>query len=154
MSDVPGGDSDASPNLTPILDMVFQLITFFMLVINFKSAALDMSLRLPVMGSAKMVDSQGTNDILVLNIDKEGKLKQYGSAVDVKAYVAKEANVSKLAAKAAGMSDEDIEADGVKTVVVIRADEDTTFHALNQVLKECQDGGFRSFALRAMNRAD
>ena len=29
----------AQPNLTPMLDMVFQLITFFMLVINFKSAA-------------------------------------------------------------------------------------------------------------------
>ena len=27
----------AEPNLTPILDMVFQLITFFMLVINFKA---------------------------------------------------------------------------------------------------------------------
>jgi biopolymer transport protein ExbD len=33
--------SNAEPNLTPILDMVFQLITFFMLVINFKSAAMD-----------------------------------------------------------------------------------------------------------------
>ena len=39
--------SKAEPNLTPILDMVFQLITFFMLVINFKSASLDLSLRLP-----------------------------------------------------------------------------------------------------------
>ena len=28
----------AEPNLTPILDMVFQLVTFFMLVINFKTA--------------------------------------------------------------------------------------------------------------------
>ena len=38
------------PNLTPILDMVFQLITFFMLVINFQSQALDASLKLPVVG--------------------------------------------------------------------------------------------------------
>ena len=34
--------SENEPNLTPILDMVFQLITFFMLVINFKGAAMDM----------------------------------------------------------------------------------------------------------------
>ena len=33
--------SSAEPNLTPILDMVFQLITFFMLVISFKTAAID-----------------------------------------------------------------------------------------------------------------
>jgi feruloyl esterase len=42
------------PNLTPILDMVFQLITFFMLVINFQAAAVDMSLKLPVVGSARL----------------------------------------------------------------------------------------------------
>ena len=50
---VPGGGVKAEPNLTPILDMVFQLITFFMLVINFKAAELDLSLQLPVIGSAK-----------------------------------------------------------------------------------------------------
>jgi biopolymer transport protein ExbD len=46
------------PNLTPILDMVFQLITFFMLVINFKTATLDLTLKLPVLGSARPVDSR------------------------------------------------------------------------------------------------
>jgi len=40
---LPGSSVKSEPNLTPILDMVFQLITFFMLVINFKSAELDMS---------------------------------------------------------------------------------------------------------------
>ena len=43
----------AEPNLTPILDMVFQLITFFMLVMNFKAAEIDATLLLPVIGSAK-----------------------------------------------------------------------------------------------------
>ena len=50
---VPGGGVKAEPNLTPILDMVFQLITFFMLVLNFKAAELDLSLQLPVITSAK-----------------------------------------------------------------------------------------------------
>ena len=31
------GEVRAEPNLTPLLDVVFQLITFFMLVINFSS---------------------------------------------------------------------------------------------------------------------
>ena len=46
---------NCNPNLTPLLDMVFQLITFFMLVINFKSAELDQTLMLPVVGSARPV---------------------------------------------------------------------------------------------------
>ena len=68
----------AEPNLTPMLDMVFQLITFFMLVINFKSAEMDLSLKLPVVGSARPVETKGQRDLLVLNIDKTGNLKIYG----------------------------------------------------------------------------
>ena len=66
---VPGGGAKAEPNLTPILDMVFQLITFFMLVINFKAAELDLSLQLPVIGSAKPLPGDATNmKLLVLNV--------------------------------------------------------------------------------------
>ncbi len=56
------------------LDMVFQLITFFMMVINFKSAALDMTLKLPVIGSAMPVDTKGEEDVLVMNLAPTGKL--------------------------------------------------------------------------------
>jgi biopolymer transport protein ExbD len=67
---VPGGSQSAEPNLTPILDMVFQLITFFMLVINFKAAELDLSLQLPVIGSAKPLPGDTTNmKLLVLNVN-------------------------------------------------------------------------------------
>ena len=41
-----------------MLDMVFQLITFFMLVINFKSASMDLNLKLPVVGSARPVETE------------------------------------------------------------------------------------------------
>ena len=151
MSEVPGGDADASPNLTPMLDMVFQLITFFMLVINFKSASMDLTLKLPVVGSARPVDSQGTQELLVLNVDSEGALKVYGSARPVENYITGEAQASRLVAKRT-MSDEEIETKGLPTVVVIRADRSTEFRLLNRVIKACQDSGFRQFALKAMNK--
>ena len=73
-------DDGAEPNLTPILDMVFQLITFFMLVINFKSAAMDLTLRLPAVGSARPVETRD-QDLLVLNIDRNGELRVFGAEV-------------------------------------------------------------------------
>jgi biopolymer transport protein ExbD len=49
--------------------MVFQLITFFMLVINFKAAELDLSLQLPVIGSAKpLPEDVRAKQLLVLNV--------------------------------------------------------------------------------------
>ena len=62
----------AEPNLTPILDMVFQLITFFMLVINFKAASMDLDLHLPVVGSARPVDTKGQEELIILNVDQRG----------------------------------------------------------------------------------
>ena len=141
----------AEPNLTPMLDLVFQLITFFMLVINFKSAAMDMDLKLPVVGSARPVDNQGREDLLILNINSQGKLKVYGQAVDdVAGYIASEAQASLLAAHS---EHPDLKSgDELPSTVVIRADRQTPFAMLNGVIAVCQKNGFRHFALKATNK--
>ena len=141
----------AEPNLTPVLDMVFQLITFFMLVINFKSAELDLTLKLPVVGSARPVETHGQRGLLVLNIDNAGNLKTYGRTIkDIDGYIAKEASVSRMAAR---IESADSEAgQDLPTTIVIRADRATPFRMLNRVIKACQDNGFRQFALKAMNK--
>lgn len=144
-------DVKAEPNLTPILDMVFQLITFFMLVINFKSAELDLSLKLPVVGSARPVDTEGRVGLLVLNIDEAGTLRVYGRPIqDVDAYIRSEAVASMLSSHLT--PDEINKGRELPTMVVIRADRATPFRMINRVIKACQDHGFRSFALKAIER--
>jgi len=144
--------SAGKPNLTPILDMVFQLITFFMLVINFKAASLDLNLRLPVVGSARPVDTRGQTSLLVLNVDQNGELKVYGRPQPVAQYIAREAHVELMAAR---MTSDDLAAGKeLPTTVVIRADRATPFRYLNRVLQECQKNGFRRFALKAMNKEE
>ncbi len=145
-------EASAEPNLTPILDMVFQLITFFMLVINFKAASLDMSLKLPVVASARPVDTHGAHDLLVLNIDKEGQLKVYNTTKNIDSYIAGEAQSSYLLARRKNPKLEP--GDDLPTTVVIRADRATPFHLLNRVIKVCQEHGFRNFSLKAMNKSD
>jgi biopolymer transport protein ExbD len=142
-------EGDIKPNLVPMLDMVFQLITFFMLVINFKAAALDMSLKLPVVGSARPVETKGLQELLVLNVDMQGNLNVYGTPRNIENYVAGEAQASRLAAKRKGGWQD---GDDLPTTVVIRADRSTPFKMLNRVIRACQDSGFRRFALKAMNK--
>jgi biopolymer transport protein ExbD len=142
--------SDGKPNLTPMLDMVFQLVTFFMLVINFSSASLDLNLRLPVVGSARPVDSKGQESLLILNIDNQGNLSVYGRQQPIKEYIAREAVASRMGAK---RNQPDIQAgDDLPTTVVIRADRTAPFKMLNNVIRECQANGFRKFALKAMTK--
>jgi biopolymer transport protein ExbD len=145
-------ENRAEPNLTPLLDMVFQLITFFMLVINFKTAAMDLSLRLPVVGSARPVESQ-SGDLLVLNIDKEGTLKVYNKPVqDIPGYIKNEAQASLLAARRINPK---IQAgDDLPTTVVVRADKETPFKLLNRVISSCKENGFLNFSFKVLNRKE
>ena len=145
MSELEGGEG--KPNLTPILDMVFQLITFFMLVINFKSASLDQTLKLPVVGSARPVDTKGQESLLILNVDNDGNIRLYGQTKPVKEYIAREAFTTRIATHLQ-------EGEELPTTVVIRADRSTSFRALNRVLQECQQQGYRKFAWKALNKEE
>jgi biopolymer transport protein ExbD len=137
----------AEPNLTPMLDMVFQLVTFFMLVINFKAASLDTSLQLPVIGSALPVES-GASDVLVLNIMSNGKLRMYGEIRDVESCIAQEArSVKKIAGGTSSKPGAPVE---LATTVIIRADRTTPYHFVHQVIQACQNHGFRNFQYRAL----
>ena len=138
------------PNMTPILDMVFQLITFFMLVINFKGESLDLTLQLPVLGSARPLEYAGTLEPIVLNIDQKGGVKAYGQPVDVNVFVPHEAKMLKLQLKALGKPL--AEGDELPVPVIIRADKVTDFATVLGVIRLCQAQGYRNIALSAMNR--
>jgi biopolymer transport protein ExbD len=140
----------AEPNLVPMLDMVFQLITFFMLVVNFKGAETDLSLQLPVLGSARPVDTNGQEKVLVLNIDAEGQLKVYGIAKDIEKYIAMEA---RLEADVISAQKKDFKfGDELPTTVVVRADKAIPFKLLYDVVKTCQQNGYRKFAMNVVDR--
>lgn len=146
-----GSKSEGEADLTPMLDMVFQLITFFMLVTSFKAASLDLSLRLPVVGSARPVETQGEESLLVLNVNKDGQLMVYSLPQDIVPYLKAEAKMAHREAKEKNPRFKDT--DDLPTTVVVRADKDTPFGLLNLVIKTCQENGFRKFALKATDRA-
>jgi len=62
-----GSEMKAEPNLTPLLDVVFQLITFFMLLINFSTENYDQRVRLPVAGTARPIE-EGLMPVSVRNV--------------------------------------------------------------------------------------
>lgn len=136
----------AEPDLTPLLDMVFQLITFFMLVINFKGASLDQSLQLPVLGSARPLEWKGDYEPLMLNVDNEGRVKVYGAVVPAEKFIAEEAAALKKQLRAAGES----APKELPVPVVLRADKGTRFRLVNNIIKLCQDNGYVQFSLSAM----
>jgi biopolymer transport protein ExbD len=144
---------NAEPNLTPMLDMVFQLITFFMLVINFKTNQIDMQMDLPVVGAAVPVDTKGQLSLLMININDLGQYTVFNKPFDdaqMERYIQAQAEIDRLAArrKDPNFGDDD----DLKTTVVIRADGNTPYEKLSHILKMCQAHGYREFAYRALKK--
>jgi biopolymer transport protein ExbD len=151
----PSSFDKAEPNLTPLLDVVFQLITFFMLVINFSNENYDQRVKLPVAGTARPVDEseRASEDRLVLNVDSEGRLIWQGKTLPTNEAVAEikhQAELVRLNLRAAKQKVD--AAAGLPTTVVLRADRDTPFTRLYSLITACQGSGFHKFSLKAMSR--
>ncbi len=148
------GELKAEPNLTPLLDIVFQLITFFMLVINFSQDNFDSRIKLPVAGSARPQDDirKLEEDRLVLNVDKNGNLIFNGkvlTAEEATRQIKLEAQIARVNMKTVKGKVEPGES--LPGRVVIRADRDAQFTSLFSLIKSCQTNGYQKFDLKAMN---
>lgn len=139
------------PNLTPILDMVFQLITFFMLVINFKATSMDLSLNLPVLGSARPLAYEGRHEPITLNLDRDGSAKAYGQVVDLETFIPREAEVLKLMLKT---DDNQVDDGSIPVPVIIRADKTVSFEQVMRTMRLCQSEGLTNIALSALTRQE
>ncbi|WP_435006798.1 ExbD/TolR family protein [Tundrisphaera lichenicola] len=154
MSSSTSNELRAEPNLTPLLDVVFQLITFFMLVINFSQDNFDSRIRLPIAGSARPQDDAGklAEERLVLNVDGQGNLLFNGQTLTADEATQKiklEAQIARSNIKALRGKVEVGAA--LPARVVIRADRDTPFSALFGLISTCQSNGYQKFDLKAMN---
>lgn len=133
----------AEPNLTPILDMVFQLITFFMLVISFRATDFDKALVLPVVGSAAPAEQDAQAQYLILNVRSGGKLFVQGKEEpNIEGFLKFEAQ--RLQKALQSDSDESAESDKYVTVV-IRADRSLRCEHLMRVIKVCKSNGLDRF---------
>jgi biopolymer transport protein ExbD len=162
--------SEGKTNLTPILDMVFQLITFFMMVCNFKMGELDQEVNLPTVGSAQPPKTDPNETVLVLNIkfpkisaDKVAEhpglfwqknridnkdVAESAPDPDIEKFIRGEARV---AAMNAGKKLDDLQTeDCLPTMIVLRSDQGVHYGFLSKIIKACQANNFQRFALKAI----
>jgi biopolymer transport protein ExbD len=146
--------SKAEPNLTPLLDVVLQLLMFFMMCANFVSTQVNKNIQLPVMNSARPADKKDV-DLLYLNVKPDGWVEVVGrdpmkTPEAIKTFLNKQYHDAEQAAK----QDKDNKDKKVKTVIVIRADQNAEYRRVYEIMHWCKEVGYRRFQMRAMTRAD
>lgn len=123
-----------------MIDMTFQLIAFFMVLINFTQSEQNERVQLPDSELAKPPDAPLKHPI-TLHVTKEGSVIIGGEEVSVGGlppYLSREANALRIEGKSTA-----------DATVIIRAHKDTQTGKVQQVIKVCQENNFEKFALRA-----
>ena len=143
----------AEPNLVPLLDLVFQLIMFFMICVNFVSEQVNKDVQLPVSQSARAMD-KGEVDVLFLNMDRDGNLlisgqpRPLSTRAEIQYYLRQQYGDAKRAAEESGDK-----SGKVKTAIIIRADENSTYSQVYELLQACKTVGYQKLQLRARTKA-
>lgn len=130
----------AEGDMTAMIDMVFQLIIFFMVLINFSQDDQNQSIKLPSSELAKPAEAPLENPI-VLNLAFNGNVymgPETSSIAGLRPLLELEANVLKSNGKSAKDAN-----------VIIRADGNTAGGMVQELIKKCQESGYEKFALRA-----
>lgn len=139
------GNSFAKGDMTPMIDMTFQLIAFFMVLINFTEADQNERIHLPASELAKPAEVPFESPI-TLQLTKQGTVLFIGEEVpllEMKTLLRREKSV--LTAKGG---------DASKATIIIRADADAETGVVQELIEICQEAGFEKFALRAKQVAD
>lgn len=140
--------SDPEPNLVPLLDLVLQLVMFFMMCANFVMEENDQSIKLPHSQQAKPIAQTGP-DVVHLGVTKDGHVSVVGRphplVTDDELLVFLH-DVYEDAQRAARNRKQ---GDDVKTLVIIRADLNSEFAHIYRVMQNCQRVGLRNLQLRA-----
>jgi biopolymer transport protein ExbD len=127
-------------DMTPMIDMTFQLITFFMFVMNFSEAEQDDRIQLPLSQLAKPVDGPIEKPI-TLQLANNGSVIYAGEMIglrDVGGYLEQEKSIMIDAGKQPNTA-----------TVIVRADGRAKTGEVQEIIKICQEKGFEKFALRA-----
>ncbi|MFM8496172.1 MAG: ExbD/TolR family protein [Planctomycetia bacterium] len=135
-----GEPSTTDIDMTPMIDMTFQLITFFMFVMNFSEAEQDERIQLPLSQLAKPVEGAMETPI-TLQLTNSGSIIYAGELVavrDIGGYLEREKSVMLDAGKEPSAA-----------TVIVRADGRAKTGEVQDIIRICQEKGFERFALRA-----
>lgn len=169
--------SVAEPNLTPLLDVVLQLLMFFMMCVNFVNEQVNEEIRLPDSEQAKPMD-KGESDALFLNLrpfNKQEFEKRFAKSMPTLEQTFHEGdacvlvpskdpmNLTELrfylrdqynqAEKVAQNKQSKGSGDGkVHMAIIIRAHKDTDYAYVYETFRICKEEKFLNLKLRATTK--
>lgn len=152
-----GSVEKCEPNMIPMLDLVLQLVMFFMLCANFIAEDVNSTIKLPTALQARPLD-KAEERVIFLNVDKKGEVLPTGrgNTVALRNRVMVSQHMKRMKE-----IDDQLKAQAVAkgkpeprpSLVVLRAHEDCTYEQISNVLLGCREAGYFNIQFRAVVKA-
>ena len=134
-------DVSAEGDMTSMIDMTFQLIAFFMILINVADAEANQDIKLP--GSQLAIPPEAPpEDPIVVQMNSTGLILYSAEEFEPLSFVKKRLIVKRDLLKKGGKNPQN-------ATVIIRADRNVATKFVRELLEACQELGFETFAFRA-----
>ena len=146
--------SNADMDMTPMIDVVFQLISFFMMILNVEQAQADERVKLPLDQLARPTTVKRDHE-LVLNFgyvrNSDGSRAGTGDPIIFYANVEQGIPVANFQTHLGFEKQNYIDTgvDPKEVTVIIRADAEVPTGQVQELIKKCQEAQFEKFSLRA-----
>lgn len=127
-------------DMTPMIDMTFQLIAFFMMLLNFAEGDQNERIKLPSSELAKPALAPHESPI-TLHLTDDDSVIIGGEEVSLEGlnpYLSREADVMKIRGKSVA-----------NATIIIRGDADAKAGVVQELIRVCQRNRFEKFVLRA-----
>lgn len=141
-----GVDVSAEGDMTSMIDMTFQLIAFFMILINFADDSANQDIKLPASRLAIPPESP-PEDPIVLQMDSFGQVLYSGDGFTDMATIKSRLRVKQSVIRRLKLDPKD-------ATVIIRADHRVATKYVRELLEMCQEMEFEKFAFRAASKND
>ena len=135
------GGGSVEIDMTPMIDICFQLLTFFCFILNFSGAEQDERVQLPLSTLAKPPEKAAETPI-TLQVTREGHVIAVGQTLPTPNDVLPLLNLERTLLEQKGQSP-------ASATVIIRGHRDAKTGVIQELIKVCQSAGFEKFTLRA-----
>ena len=166
MSHGGGSDDNIEPDLTPLLDLVMQLLMFFIVNVRFVTEQVSQDIQLPTSTSARPIGKADTGAVFInqkrmtrawLDRQPENVRRRLRTADSIVLVPGRDP-MSPLEAKAwlrDKYQDAEKEAAGgkVQTIIHFRPDGDLDLNQLFLMMNFCKAAGFKNLKIRATVKA-
>ncbi len=167
MSGSMSSEKAAEPNLTPMLDMVLQLVMFFMLCANFIAEETNAMVKLPDASAARILDKNAERTCFI-NLTYPGKDKHgvdhpktltfnagtrkasCSNSLQLQDELATQFKLDEAFAQKKPETKIDWDAGKGRSLVIVRADMRHDYKEINEILAAARGAGYKDIQLRAI----